>query len=339
MKKSMKKVFTLVCVTLICVSTIIPSSANEAVPEDVYLGGMTFGVRFEAGEVVVLKTNTFVSEGNTVSPAESAGICSNDILRTIDEKEIHSMNDVIMSIKDSNKEMLKVKVLRKGKEIIVDVKPMMCDESGEKQLGVLLKDSSAGIGTITYINEDSLSFAGLGHGICDSSDGKLLNIKNGYVSDVKITDINKGKAGIPGELKGEIDTKKNGKIVINSEVGVFGVFSAPIQGKKDKISIASKEEIKPGKAKIICTLDDNQRKEYNVEISRIQHFTDSKTKNFIVKVTDEELLAKTGGIVQGMSGSPIIQDNKLIGAVTHVLVNDPTTGYGIFIENMLKEAA
>ena len=235
--------------------------------------------------------------------------------------------------------MLKVKVLRKGKEIIVDVKPMMCDESGEKQLGVLLKDSSAGIGTITYINEDSLSFAGLGHGICDSSDGKLLNIKNGYVSDVKITDINKGKAGIPGELKGEIDTKKNGKIVINSEVGVFGVFSAPIQGKKDKISIASKEEIKPGKAKIICTLDDNQRKEYNVEISRIQHFTDSKTKNFIVKVTDEELLAKTGGIVQGMSGSPIIQDNKLIGAVTHVLVNDPTTGYGIFIENMLKEAA
>ena len=335
MNNLIKKIGVLFCVVFLCITVIVPIGAAPDINDEVYVGGMPFGVRFDAGEVVVIKINSFISDGSEVSPAENAGVCSNDIIKSIDGIKINSMYDVVTALQSAKQDVLKVTVERNGKAVSLSLEPKVCDDTGTKQMGVMLKDSSAGIGTVTFIQEDSLTFAGLGHGICDSSDGKLLKINNGYISNVVITDVNKGKIGAPGELKGTIAAEKCGKLLSNTEVGVYGIFTEPPKGMSEKIQLASKYELKAGKATILCTLNDNERCEYDVEISRIQQFTDSMTKNFVVKVTDKDLLSKTGGIVQGMSGSPIIQDGKLVGAVTHVLVNDPTTGYGIFIENML----
>ena len=333
MKIRNRKINAFCCALILCIALAVPAASAG---QEVYVGGMPFGIRFDSGEVVVVKTNSFMSGGNAVSPAMDAGICGNDIIKSIDGAPVCSMNDVVTAVQKTDKDILKIVVERDGKEVNVELKPMKNDETSTKQLGVMLKDSSAGIGTVTFVDEDSLSFAGLGHGICDSSSGKLLKIENGYISDVTITDICKGKSGAPGELRGTIDSEKCGKLISNTEVGVYGIFTETPDELAEKIVVADKNEVHTGKATILCTLDDNKREEYEIEISQIQHFTDAKTKNFIIKVTDKELLQKTGGIVQGMSGSPIIQDGKLVGAVTHVLINDPTAGYGIFIENMLE---
>lgn len=330
-----RKINAFCCVLILCIALAVPVAAAA---QEVYVGGIPFGIRFDSGEVVVVKTNSFLSAGSTVSPAKDAGICSEDVIKSINGTAVTSMHDVVTAVQSADKDLLKIVVERGGKEVSVELAPKTNDETGTKQLGVMLKDSSAGIGTVTFVEEDALSFAGLGHGICDSSDGRLLKIENGYISDVTITDICKGKIGAPGELRGVIDADKCGKLISNTEVGVYGIFTETPEGISEKIAVAEKDEVHTGKATILCTLDDNERHEYDIEISQIQHFADAKTKNFIIKVTDKDLLTKTGGIVQGMSGSPIIQDGKLVGAVTHVLINDPTTGYGIFIENMLDAA-
>lgn len=304
----------------------------------VYVGGIPFGVRFDAGEVTVVHTNPFLSEGITVSPAEEAGITANDVIKTINGTPITSITDVINVVNACDGSPLSMTLRRGQKDVSIQLTPKKCDDNHAFRLGVMLKDSSAGIGTVTFINQDSLLFAGLGHGICDSASGEILQIESGYISNVKINGVNKGKVGAPGELRGNLESEKCGKLLANTEVGIYGIFTEAPKLLEELVPIANMAEVETGKATILCTLDDNQRQEYEIEIAEINHNTASKTKNYVVRVTDKRLLSKTGGIVQGMSGSPIIQDGKLIGAVTHVFVNDPTRGYGIFIENMLAEA-
>ena len=202
--------------------------------------------------------------------------------------------------------------------------------------GIWVRDSTAGIGTMTYYNPENGTFAGLGHGICDVDTTELMPLLRGTVVDVEITDIIKGRRGLPGELKGSFDTLKRGSLTENTDFGVFGVLdSQPESAYGEPVEIAFAKDIHEGKASIYTELDtDTGIEEYEVNISSINRKSDSG-KNFVVEITDERLLERTGGIVQGMSGSPVIQDGKLIGAVTHVLVNDPAKGYGLFIENML----
>ncbi len=314
-----------------------PVSLGEA-PQNVYVGGMPFGIRFQVGEVSVIKKNSFISEGKTVSPADEAGILENDVITQVGTAKIETVNDFISAVDTKSGSPIDLTVKRGEKEFTATLTPQRSDETGEYMLGILLKDSSAGIGTVTYIAEDSFVFAGLGHGICDSNTGEILPIENGYISRVKINGITKGTCGSPGELRGILETEKCGKLLSNTEVGVYGVFTDSQKIAERKICVAKADEIKTGSATILCTLDDNKCGEYAIEISEIDHSAAAKTKNYVIKVTDERLIEKTGGIVQGMSGSPILQNGKLIGAVTHVFVNDPTRGYGIFIENMLSEA-
>ena len=327
-----KRIISIFCL-LISLLMIISISAAECV----YAGGMPFGVRFDAGEVTVINTSQFSSQGKLISPAKEAGIAQNDIIKYINGKRISSTTDVVNALKSATEDNINLVIKRGEKEINVSLSPKVCDDTGEKQLGVMLKDSSAGIGTVTFVKEDTLAFAGLGHGICDSTSGEILKIENGYISNVTISGISKGKCGTPGELKGTIDSEKCGKLISNTEVGIYGVFTNPPELLNKKVEIASMDEVKTGAATILCTLDNNTREEFDIKISEINHDTLSKTKNYIIKVTDKDLLSKTGGIVQGMSGSPIIQNGKLIGAVTHVMINDPTTGYGIYIGNMINE--
>ena len=212
--------------------------------------------------------------------------------------------------------------------------PVRSDE--RYKAGLWIRDSTAGIGTVTFIDPATGAFAGLGHGICDSDTGELVKPGRGIVVNVAISGVEKGQAGAPGELRGYFSSGKIGSLTGNTECGVFGVFAElpeGMSGDAKAIPAATSAETHDGDAEIICTSDSGTGR-YKVRISGIDR-SGRPVKNFVVTVTDPDLIAKTGGIVQGMSGSPIIQDGKLIGAVTHVLVNSPEKGYGIFIDNML----
>ena len=319
------------------VSDTLCNTGEAQLSEKVYVGGMPFGVRFQAGEVVVVRTNSFASGGESVSPAEEAGILANDVIQTVNGQKISSIGDIVQAVAKADGSPLAVAVRRGEKEIHLSLIPKKCDTGHAFRLGVMLKDSSAGIGTVTFVQEDSPIFAGLGHGICDNNSGKVLKIESGYITNVKISDVHKGTVGTPGELCGNLEEDKCGKLLANTEVGVYGIFTSMPENLGKTARVADMSEVQTGDASIRCTLENNVPQEYAIKIMEINHNTAAKTKNYLIKVTDERLLAKTGGIVQGMSGSPILQNGKLIGAITHVMINDPTTGYGIYIGNMLSE--
>ena len=239
---------------------------------------------------------------------------------------------------ESEGKELKLTYKRDGKEYTTTVTPVLSSDDNKYKTGMWIRDSGAGIGTVTFIEPQTLTFGGLGHGICDIDTGELMPISHGNVTNVTINGITKGVSGSPGELKGYFGKEKLGELYENTERGVFGrFFSPPSDIPEDALPVASSDEVKEGPAYIWCTLANNKVTKYAIEITTINR-RDSNTKNFSVKVTDPALKNECGGIVQGMSGSPIIQNGKIVGAVTHVLVGDPTSGYGIFIENMLSAA-
>lgn len=297
----------------------------------VYVGGIPFGIKFFTKGVSVVGF-----EDESINPAYKAGLRLYDTIIKVNGKEISGISDLSQVAEGGGE--LELTYIRAGKEGKVKFSPKYSDSEKKYTLGLWLKDSGAGIGTLTYVLADG-SFGGLGHGICDSDTGELIPIFNGSVLGVTVNGIVKGQRGNPGELKGYFNSSKVGALYKNTENGVFGALVQipdTITGKT--YSLGLKNELKEGKATVICTLDDNVRREYSIEISNINRGA-TGNKCFTVKITDEKLLAATGGIVQGMSGSPIIQNGKLVGAITHVLINDPTTGYGIFIENMLTQSA
>ena len=295
----------------------------------VYAGGIPFGIKFFTKGVSVVG---FEDENN--NPAFKAGLRLYDVITKVNGVEISGSAD-LGRVAESGSE-LNLTVIRAGRELSIKFKPKYSESEKKHVLGIWLKDSGAGIGTLTFVMTDG-TFGGLGHGICDGETGELTAINNGSVLGVTLNGVIKGQRGVPGELKGYFNSSKVGALYSNTENGVFGALAEVPDAVKGKIySLGLKNDLKEGKATILCTLEDNVRREYEVEISGITRNADGN-KCFTVKIVDEKLLSATGGIVQGMSGSPIIQNGKLVGAVTHVLINDPTTGYGIFIENMLAQ--
>ena len=299
-------------------------------------GGMAFGVRMYTPGVLIVSINQVNGKGGPSAPASEGGLAVRDLITHINGKEIRRLEDVGRMIENSNGEPLTVTVNRYGKTMTHTVTPVLSEPEHKYRLGILVRDKTAGIGTVTFIDPATGAFGGLGHGICDGETGELIPFSRGQVTDVHIQNVVKGLAGTPGELRGTLGQKKTGSLSSNTQVGVFGFFSKP-PIKFEAIPIAKAGEVKVGKAQIYCTLEDGECRSHEIEITKI-HSANRATKCFSIRVTDEELLSITGGIVQGMSGSPIIQNGKLVGAVTHVLLNDPTSGYGIFIENMLNAA-
>ncbi len=303
-----------------------------------YPGGMPFGVKFFTEGVLVVGFSDVVTKNGKINPAYDAGLRTKDVITKIDGKKIESLDTLISAIETGGGKDLTITYLRDGKEYSTTVKPALSSEENKYKTGMWIRDSGAGIGTVTFIDPRTCEFAGLGHGICDVDTGELMPISRGSVMNVTINGISKGISGTPGELKGYFGADKIGTLQGNTDCGVFGAFSSlPENIPEDALPIALSDEITTGPAYIWCTLSNNKVCKYSVEITAINKRA-SDTKNFSVKVTDPALIAESGGIVQGMSGSPIIQNGKIIGAVTHVLINDPTSGYGIFIENMLEAA-
>jgi len=243
---------------------------------------------------------------------------------------------------NNTKGKIELKILRKEDIFNVEIDPVCTKSDGSYKLGVWVKDKTAGIGTLTYYDPETKMYGALGHGITDPETGVVLDVAEGELLNSSVQSVKEGKAGAPGEIRGifyEAEVPL-GKLEKNTSFGVFakayGILENPIYSKP--MVVGSKDIIEKGKAYILTTLEGNTIQEYEIQIENIDHSNKSGTKNMTIRVTDERLLEKCGGIVQGMSGSPIIQDGKLVGAVTHVLVNDPTRGYGIFIENMLDAA-
>ncbi len=333
-----KKIISLALSTLLLFALICPSYATDIKAGDnVTIGGMPFGVKFFSGNMTVSGFTEVDSENGSVSPAFEAGMRENDVIIKLNNKKVQTAEEVTRTVEESDGKALIFFCKRNNEDITFTVTPVKSISAGTYKIGIWIKDSTAGIGTVTYIDPETGEFGGLGHGICSSETGELMPIRRGIVSEVKISGIDKGEVGSPGELKGYFSSGKIGIVTKNSDEGVFGIFTNVKRNPQytSPITVASKDETKTGKATVLCTLSSNEIQEFDIEI--ICDNSDANAKSFAVVATDPDLIAETGGIVQGMSGSPIIQDGKLIGAVTHVLVNDPTHGYGIFIENMLKE--
>ena len=300
-------------------------------------GGMPFGIKFTTDGVLVVGMGEVETDNGFVCPAKDAGIQIKDIIKSAGGKKINSNEEFVEAVENSNGQPITVTALRDEKELSFKITPAADKTDGRYKAGLWVKDSTAGIGTVTFIVPDDNTFGGLGHGVCDTDTGVLMPFGKGNVCDVNISGVARGKAGTPGELRGFFANNETGVLYKNTVCGVFGRFSSLPKNTQPPIPIGLKGELVEGHAEVICTTAENSPTVYDIEIVKINRDS-GENKNFIVKVTDERLLEKTGGIVQGMSGSPIIQNGKLVGAVTHVLINDPTRGYGIFIENMLSAA-
>ena len=314
---------------LIALSLIVTAYASDTlVPV-----GHTAGIRLHLSGAMIVD----VSDAEE-TPASAAGLSAGDVITRIDGKEVSSNEDVKQAVEQSGGKKLSVEYQREGKSCKTEITPVR-GEDGEYMIGIVIRSSIAGIGTVTYYDPETETYGALGHAITESDTNAIVPIGDGTLMKSGVSDVKKGEKGKPGELCGEYDGSENfADIEKNSRCGIFGRVSDgdAFRGMKE-YPAAKKNEIRKGKAKILANIDGDEVKEYEVEITNI-YFDGEKTKNMLIHVTDKELLEKTGGIVRGMSGSPIIQNGKLIGAVTHVLVNDPTRGYGIFIENMLAEA-
>ena len=314
---------------------LLPVSATRVeAPPQLYVGGMTFGVRYMTDGILVVGYCD-VGEGKQAkNPARKAGIRPGDCILSVNDKKVETASELAAVIHGSGDNALALQIRREGEEIKVQLTPVACKKDGRYRTGLWVRDSGAGIGTVTFIDRDGCHFAGLGHGICDGGSGCLVPLGKGTVMDVNLSGITRGAVGAPGELKGHFSASKTGALFLNTPCGVFGTFAEKPSSTGELLPIGTKDELHAGKATCRCTVDGEGPKEYSIEISDINKNAEGN-KCFTVKITDKALLEKTGGIVQGMSGSPIMQDGKLVGAITHVLIGDPTTGYGIFVENML----
>lgn len=334
----MKKAITLtLIISLLAVTFSYTPQTQQAVAEvkevrTVQLGGEPFGIKMFSDGVLVIEVESTLYGSDIPSPASLADIKANDIIKSVNGETLYSNEQLTDIIINSNRNELNLSIDRNGEIIETTLIPQY-DSQGNLRAGLWIKDSAAGIGTITYYDTSTNTFGALGHGICESKTGKLIPLSYGEIAKASISDVTKSKNGEVGSLNGYFEGDILGDAYLNCECGVFGSLS--VETQNEFIEVAEKSEVRTGDAQIYCTVNGNVKKCYDIKIKRLSHNGDS---SMVIEITDPELLEITGGIVQGMSGSPIIQDGKLVGAVTHVLVNAPTKGYGIFIENMLDAA-
>ena len=302
----------------------------------VCVSGTPVGLYMETQGVLIVDTGEITNQsGIALEPAANI-VQPGDYILEVNGKTVSRKRELIAEIENCQGENVEMVVNRKGEEIPLSLEPVLTQEENYK-LGIWVRDNTQGIGTMTYVDEKG-RFGALGHGISDTDTGELLDVSGGELYQAQIVSIIRGAQGVPGELSGYIeyeDEKKIGTIEKNTDIGIFGQIFSDTQISGEKVKIGYKQEVKKGKAQILMQLE-GKVEYYDIEITDIYSSQQDTNKSFQIQVTDPELLAKTGGIVQGMSGSPILQDGKLIGAVTHVFVQDSSKGYGIFIENMLE---
>ncbi len=307
-------------------------------------GGQSIGVKLNTKGVLVVGHHQVHSDNGKLSPGEQAGIKVGDIITKINGKEIKSLSDIASFVHEAGKngKPLNLQILRENKKVETEIKPIKEKNGNSFKLGLYIRDSAAGIGTMTFYHPESKKYGALGHVISDIDTKQPIVVEDGQIVRSTVTSIEKGSNGEPGEKLARFSADKEviGDIKRNSPFGIFGKLTKNIKNHvlDTPLPVALSHQVKPGPAQILTVVDNDEVKLFDIEIVSTIPQKFPATKGMVIKITDKDLLNKTGGIVQGMSGSPIIQDGKLVGAVTHVFVNDPTSGYGVHIEWMLNEA-
>ncbi|MBR2704710.1 MAG: SpoIVB peptidase [Clostridia bacterium] len=304
--------------------------------------GDLIGVKmYSRGALVVGFSEVEGIDGVMYKPFESSDIDEGDTIIEINGVQISNTNELVEQVNKSNGNNLRIKYVKNNETKIDSITPIEC-KKGEYKIGIWVRDATAGVGTLTFVEPSTGSYAALGHGIVDIDTGGIFNIANGELVGSRLVSIKKGAKNEPGEIRGIVNSAEViGDISKNTNFGVFGGISnnynySGIDNNKE-YEVALRSEIKEGEAEVICELENDVKETYKIKIEKIYTSNNYDNKSMLIKVTDDRLLEKTGGIIQGMSGSPIIQNGKFIGAITNVLVSDPTTGYAIFGDLMVKQ--
>lgn len=325
--KKLKKTSLLILLSLFIIPFKVFAYSEYLIP-----GGENIGIQIQSKGIIIVG----MYEVDKSYPAYDAGLEVGDIITKINNKKVNTIDELVNKINELKPTEVSLSYTRNGKENKTTLK--ITEEENIFKTGLYVKDSITGIGTLSFIDPETKIFGALGHEIIEQTTGKMLEVKDGKIFDSSVTNIDRSENGNPGSKNAEFDFDKiNGKILENTESGIFGNYTDELPNKK-KYKVAKFEDIKLDKAKIMTVLEGNSVKEYDIKIIELNNKKDQKTKNILFEVTDQELLEKSGGIVQGMSGSTIIQGDYIVGAVTHVVVDNPAKGYGILITNMLEEA-
>ena len=313
-------------------------AADTAVSETVIPLGKAVGIKLFSDGVLVVGLSSVETQTGACSPGKDCGLKTGDIITHVNGNEVDTIEEVQSLVREQAGEPLTIQAVRGQRQLQLTVEPAE-NQQGEYQLGVWLRDSMAGIGTMTFYDPDSGVFAALGHGINDVDTSMLMPLESGSIMPASVSEVKKGASGSPGELHGQFDlTQDLGTLYANTNLGIFGQMPQEnVSAELEPVPVATRDQIEEGPATILSNVRGDEVEEFEVEIVRLYPEGDG-TRSLMLQVTDPDLLETTGGIVQGMSGSPILQNGRLVGAVTHVLVNDPTRGYGILAENMLRQA-
>ena len=342
-----KKIFSVVLLGVMLFSFWVAPVSSEASPEEngyndcenktVLIGGQTVGVALYTDGLFVSDLVELTSDrGEKRNPGEEAGLKAGDYLLSANGTALQDISNLDAVLSASGGKALHLTVKRRDRTFTTDIVPVKCANDAGFRLGLWLRDSAAGLGTVTMVDPDTHRFYALGHSIADAADPLPLTLRCGRLVSCRLTGVQPGKKGAPGELKGTFGINAGflGTIEKNTRFGLTGIADNALC-RGEKTAIAPSSAVHEGDAEIRCTIENQQTKNYRIKILKVNHQSTPDEKSMIIKVTDPELLNKTGGVVQGMSGSPILQDGRLIGAVTHVMISDPTRGYGIFIEWMM----
>lgn len=302
--------------------------------------GRAVGIRLFSDGVIVVGTSEIVTQEGKSSPARECGLREGDIITHINSTEVDSIEEVSALLQQLGGEQMSISAVRDDRTVLLTAQAVFCPEDSTYKLGAWIRDSMAGIGTVTFYCPDSGTFGALGHGVNDLDTALLMPLERGSILPASVVGVKKGEAGSPGQLKGVFETGDAlGELTANTEQGVFGVMNRSQWLIGSPMETACRNEVKAGDATILCNISDDSVQEYAIRILKVYPAsTSGRGRDFLIQVTDPRLLDATGGIVQGMSGSPILQNGRLVGAVTHVMVDDPTRGYGIWIGNMLDAA-
>ena len=305
----------------------------------VTVSGAPFGIKMFTDGLMVVGMSDIPTTGGRVNPAKAAGLEIGDVIKTFNGQKLATNEQLAELMLENGSGPVRVEVERDGSPFSTSIQPVRSTGDDQYRLGVWVRDSSAGIGTLTYLDQNSGLFTGLGHAVCDVDTGEVMPLSNGEVVPARITGCKRGEAGTPGELKGKFTEELPlGVLSANTETGVYGLLRSRTLYLGEEMPLAMKHEVQTGKAYIYTTVEGTQPKRYEIEIEKLSLGEDENGQNMVLHVTDPELLRRTGGIVQGMSGSPIIQNGMLVGSVTHVFVKDPTRGFGVFAENIQNNA-
>ena len=302
--------------------------------------GRAVGIKLFSDGVIVVGMSDVETGNGTANPARDCGLQEGDIITHINSEEVDTIEEVREVLQDLEGEPMSIRALRGEKQVQMTAQAVQCAADGSYKLGAWIRDSMAGIGTMTFYEPATGRFGALGHGVSDTDTALLMPLEEGSILYAEVADVQKGESGAPGQLRGSFQTDRDlGRLWANTDCGIFGILDDPSMAEGlEAVPVADRDEVTTGEAVILSNVDGDEVRAYTIQITKIFPEREDDARDFMIQVTDPALLEATGGIVQGQSGSPILQNGKLVGAVTHVLVGDPASGYAVSAQRMLEQA-